>query len=300
MLPRKRMHMASTPSVSVVIPARNAAGTIKRALLSVLAQTCPADEIIVVDDASADGTSVVALTCPDVRLLRLPEQCGAAAARNAGVDAAKGAWIAFLDADDVWRPQKLEKQLAQIGEDVSLVFCASEEFGSDGRSLGDTFRGRPVHTGACAWKNLLQRNFVATPTVMAPRPLLARLRFAENLPVGEDQDMWIRLALEGALAYVPETLADVYIQPASLSRYRAADQRRFVLPMIRRHLARLRHRLTRSEIRGILAERYANAGHIALANSDIARAGLFFSRALAAGYRPSAWTAPAALRRLAS
>lgn len=291
--------MAST-SVSVVVPAHNAAATILRALRSVLAQTKPADEIIVVDDASSDATAVVALSCPGVRLVRLTEQRGVAAARNAGIAAAKSAWIAFLDADDVWRPQKLEMQRAEMHDDISLVFCASEEFANDGRSLGDTFRGRAVATGARAWKDLLRRNFVATPTVMAPRALLTRLRFDENLPVGEDQDLWIRLALEGSLAYVPETLAEVYVQPTSLSRYRGADQGHYVLPMIRRHVDRLRHRLSRKEIRTILAERYANAGHIALAHHDIARAASYFTRALFAGYRPSTWTAPAALRRQAS
>jgi glycosyltransferase involved in cell wall biosynthesis len=285
------MHMASTPTISVVVPARNAAGTVKRALQSVLAQTRPADEIIVVDDASGDATAVIALTFPSVKIVRLPERRGAAAARNAGIDAASGTWICFLDADDAWQPQKLEKQLAHAGDGVSLVFCASQEFACDGKPLGDTFRGRPVHTGSRAWKNLLQCNFIATPTAMAPRALLARLRFDERLPVGEDQDMWIRLALEGVLAYVPETLVDVYVQPASLSRYRAADQGRHLLPMIRRHVERLRHRLSRKERRDILAARYANAGHIALANGDVMRAGVFFLRALFAGYRPSAWTA---------
>jgi glycosyltransferase involved in cell wall biosynthesis len=289
--------MASIPSITVVVPAHNAAGTIKRALESALAQTHPADEIVVVDDASGDATAVVALSCPGVRLLHLGERRGAAAARNVGIDAANGAWIAFLDADDVWRPQKLEKQIAEAHDDSCLVFCASEEFGCDGRLLGDTFRGRAVHTGPRAWKDLLQRNFIATPTVLAPRALLARLRFAEALPVGEDQDMWIRLALEGSLAYVPETLAAVYVQPTSLSRYRPADQGRYVLPMVRRHVERLRHRLTRGDIRAIFAERYANAGRIALANGDVVRAGAFFSRALVAGYRPSAWTRPAALRQ---
>jgi Glycosyltransferases involved in cell wall biogenesis len=292
--------MASTPSVSVVVPAHNAAATILRALQSVLAQTRAADEIIVVDDASSDATAIVALTCPGVKLVRLAERRGAAAARNAGIATAKSTWIAFLDADDVWRPQKLEKQLGEIHDGISLVFCASEEFDGDGRSLGDTFRGRAVETGARAWKDLLRRNFVATPTVMVPRALLARLRFDEDLAVGEDQDMWIRLALEGSLAYVPETLAEVYVQPDSLSRYRGSDQGRHVLPMIRRHVERLRHRLSRKEIRTILAERYANAGHIALAHHDIARATSFFARALFAGYRPSTWTAPAALRRQAS
>lgn len=285
----------ASPSISVVIPARNAAATIKRALASVVSQTQAVDEIIVVDDACGDATAVVALSFAGVRLVRLSERRGAAGARNAGIAAAKGDWIAFLDADDLWRPEKIARQAERIGDDVSLVFCASEEFDA-GRSLGDTFRGRMVSDGALAWKNLLARNFVATPTVMAPRPLLARLGFDESLPVGEDQDMWIRLATAGSLAYVPETLAEVHVQPASLSRYRGADLSRHVLPMVRRHVERLRHRLSGYEIRAIVAARYADAGHTALSHGDVVRAGRFFTRALIAGYRPSSWVRPAAVR----
>jgi glycosyltransferase involved in cell wall biosynthesis len=293
MLLQMSVQMAS-PSISVVVPARNAAATIRRALESVTSQTRAVDEIIVVDDVSSDATPVVALSCPGVRLVRLSEHRGAAGARNAGVAAAKGDWIAFLDADDAWRPEKIARQAERIGDGVSLVFCASEEF-EGSRSLGDTFRGRPVSDGARAWKDLLARNFVATPTVMAPRPLLARLGFDETLPVGEDQDMWIRLATAGALAYVPETLADVHVQPTSLSRYRGSDLSRHVLPMVRRHVERLRHRLSGREIRTIFAARYADAGHTALRHGDVVRAGRFFTRALIAGYRPSSWTSTAAV-----
>lgn len=293
MLSRMTVKMPSTPSISVVIPARNAAATIRRALQSVKDQTRPVDEIIVVDDASSDGSAVSALSFPKVRLVRLAEQRGAAAARNAGIAAASGDWIAFLDADDVWLPEKIARQAAVIGEGVSLIFCASREFAADGTALGDTFRDRPVGDGARAWKDLLTRNFIATPTVMAPRALLTRLGFDERLTVGEDQDLWIRLALEGALVYVPETLAEVYVQPASLSRYRGADLSRQVLPMIRRHVARLRHRLSAREIRAIFAARYADAGHTALAHGDILRALGFGMRAVAAGYRPSSWKSPA-------
>lgn len=283
--------MASTSRISVVVPAHNAAGTVRRALQSVFDQTAPATEIVVVDDASDDATAVIALTFPDVKFVHLPLRQGPAAARNAGIAAATGDWIAFLDADDLWRPQKLEKQSALVRDGVSLVFCASEEFAADGRSLGDTFRGRAISTGPRAWRDLLRRNFIATPTVLAPRQLLLGLGgFNTALAVGEDQDMWIRLALEGLLAYVPETLAEVYVQPTSLSRYGGADQSRHVLPMIRRHLKNQRYRLSGKEIRAILAERYANAGHIALVHGDVVRASGFFARALVTGYRPAVWT----------
>ena len=103
-------------SISVVIPAWNAEETLARALESVLAQTRPPDEIIVVDDASTDGTVRLAKSYADqgVSFLSLRERRGAAAARNTGIRGAKGRWIAFLDADDEWLPTKLEKQAAAI------------------------------------------------------------------------------------------------------------------------------------------------------------------------------------------
>ena len=96
--------------ISVVIPAYNAAAWIRRAVNSVLSQTRPADEIIVVDDGSTDGTGdIVRMYDGRVRLLQ-QANAGAAAARNTGILAATGDWIAFLDADDEWLPQKLQRQ----------------------------------------------------------------------------------------------------------------------------------------------------------------------------------------------
>lgn len=109
-------------STSVVIPARNRAAFIGRALASVLTQTVAVSEIIVVDDASDDGTSEAALrSCPACRVIRLAQQAGAQAARAAGIRAATGEWVAFLDSDDWWLPQKLEWQLAKAQEGFSVV-----------------------------------------------------------------------------------------------------------------------------------------------------------------------------------
>ena len=275
--------------VSVVIPARNAVGTLKAAIESVLAQTRGAREIIVVDDASTDETASVARAFEGVVLIALETSRGAAAARNAGIAAATSPWVAFLDADDEWLPEKLERQFALIaGEpDASLVFCASREFAPGGSSLGDTFREGAVTTGSEAWKSLLKTNFVATPTVVVPRVLLLDLGgFDESLPVGEDQDMWIRLALAGRLAYVPEPLARVHVRPRSLSAFRPTDQSRYLLPMIERHLRKLEDRLTAVEKRDILGERISNAGRIALAHGNFVRGAMFMLRAALLGYRP--------------
>lgn len=99
--------------VSVVIPAYNRAETIERCLRSVINQTLPPHEILVVDDCSTDGTvkSVERVASPLVRIVRMPRNSGAQAARNAGIKAAVGDWIAFQDSDDEWLPDKLERQL---------------------------------------------------------------------------------------------------------------------------------------------------------------------------------------------
>jgi glycosyltransferase involved in cell wall biosynthesis len=274
-------------SISVVIPARNASATLERAIESVLAQTYSPHEIIVVDDGSSDASAAIARAYPSVAVITLRDGRGAAAARNAGIRAAQGEWVAFLDADDEWLPEKLGKQAARIEPGQSMIFCASEEFGPDGRSLGDTFRGRAVCCTADAWKVLLKTNFVATPTVMAPRALLLQLGgFDEKLPLGEDQDMWIRLALSGRLAYAPERLVRVHVQPKSLSAFRPDDQSQYMLPMIEAHLQALRFKLSKTEAREIRGERLNNAGRIAFVHGDFARGAAFLLRAVLIGYRP--------------
>lgn len=281
--------MKEVVPVSVIIPARNAASTLARAIESVLAQTCRPEEIIVVNDASADCTAELTASYPGVKLISRSAPGGAGAARNTGLRAALGDWIAFLDADDVWLPEKLEKQWARIASEpgASLVFCASEELLQDGKSLGDTFRGRPVVSGPDAWKALLKSNFVTTPTVMASRALLLHLGgFDETLEVGEDQDMWIRLGLVGPIAYVPDCLVKIYVQPKGLSAFRSTDQSDYVLPMIKRHIAALGDRLSRQEVRGILGERLNNAGRIAFAHGDFTQGAKFLWQAVVIGYRP--------------
>jgi glycosyltransferase involved in cell wall biosynthesis len=106
----------SAPTVSCLIPARNAERYLAEAIASALAQTHPVHEIVVVDDGSTDATATVASAYgPPVRVIRQPP-LSIAAGRNAGLRAARGEFIAFLDADDVWYPEKLERQLARFRE----------------------------------------------------------------------------------------------------------------------------------------------------------------------------------------
>lgn len=122
---------SATPSLSVVMPVYNAAPYIGAALDSILAQTLPVTEIIVVDDGSSDGSADVAATRPGVTVIRQPNR-GAATALNRGVEAATGEYLTFLDADDLWSETKLARQFSVLTSPppVDLVFGHAQNFHS--------------------------------------------------------------------------------------------------------------------------------------------------------------------------
>jgi glycosyltransferase involved in cell wall biosynthesis len=284
---------AVSPAVSVVIPARDASATILRALCSVLEQDAPPAEVIVVDDASRDDTAALVAAVPGVRLIRLATPQGAAAARNAGIAAARGEVVAFQDADDEWLPDKLRRQMALLQSDPSLLFvaCGARLFGLDGQDRGPLYDGRVPRAGAEAWRGLLSRNTIATPCVLAWREaLLAAGGFDARLPVAEDQDLWIRLSLAGRLGYLDACLVRVYVTRGSVSGVGtplgARQQMQVTIPMIRRHLAALRSRLSRDERRRILGERLCRVGRAAYSHR-LYRPGLaMVLEASLLGFRP--------------
>ncbi|MFZ9011987.1 MAG: glycosyltransferase family 2 protein, partial [Anaerohalosphaeraceae bacterium] len=111
--------------ISVVIPAYNAEKHIGRAIDSVLAQTRPADEVIVIDDGSSDATAEVVRSYGDKIMFIHQENAGASVARNTGIKAATSDWIAFLDADDEWLPNKLQLQVSQLKRNPDLAWAMS-------------------------------------------------------------------------------------------------------------------------------------------------------------------------------
>lgn len=128
----------SAPRFSVIIPAYNAAATLPRAIESVLGQTWPAHEILIVDDGSSDATADIARHYGDsVKLIQQPNR-GVSVARNAGAAAAQGDWLAFLDADDWYEPDRLRLHAEWITEDSTLDFLTGdyEYRDSDGQLLG--------------------------------------------------------------------------------------------------------------------------------------------------------------------
>jgi hypothetical protein len=212
---------AAVPAVSVVIPLYNKAGYIGATLASVLAQTFGDLEVIVVDDGSTDGGDaiVAAQSDPRVRLVRQANE-GAAAARNAALGAARGRWVAFLDADDTWRREKLARQLAVLGREPDLVWAAGayRRTAPGGLERAQIFSERNwfrspevVADGLAA---LADGSSLWTGTVVVRRDVLRALGgFETALRTGEDVFLWARIAAHHpALAYVQSPIADYAYQ----------------------------------------------------------------------------------------
>jgi glycosyltransferase involved in cell wall biosynthesis len=202
----------SRPTISVVVPARNAAETIPRALASVVSQTMAPEEVVVVDDGSDDGTAGrVEGGSTEVTLVRL-EGVGVAQARNTGAARARGDWLAFLDADDWWEPRFLAAaaEVIAAAPDAIACFGAATPVDDALRPVGRHSPGREV-----TLKDLLLRR--VTPTTSATLVRASAFRAANGFfggfarPAGvEDLDLWLRLALSGRCIGQPEPLA-VYV-----------------------------------------------------------------------------------------
>lgn len=220
------------PTVSVIIPAYNAEDFIREAIQSVLHQTVHPAEIIVVDDGSTDATAEVVHSfegaVPGIRYLHQGNS-GVSVARNLGLDVASGDLIAFLDADDRWRPNMIERQVELLETDPALT-CAITNFErfehSSGRVTGDQFTYYPelaavtTRSGPPSPFLLVQGDpfsklisFTEIPgytqVAMLRRVHVEGLRFAPALRRNEDLEFMARVFMRGKVAFNPEVLAEV-------------------------------------------------------------------------------------------
>lgn len=203
------MAVARGPLVSVVMPAHDAGATVGAAVESALAQSMPELELIVVDDGSGDDTAEVVESIADPRLALLRQDCGGpGAARNAGIRRASGEWIALLDADDIWLPHKLERQLEALEAAPGAGAAQSGAWFVDERL-------EPLHVQRCrrSKDELLaflrfQNMPAACSTWIVSRELLDRVGpFDESLPSLEDWHFSIRVARHGNPLGIAEPLA---------------------------------------------------------------------------------------------
>jgi teichuronic acid biosynthesis glycosyltransferase TuaG len=188
------------PVCSVVIPVYNSSKTLEACLRSALTQSFCEIEIIIVDDGSTDGSeavySLLAHGDPRMRCIKRESNMGVAAARNAGVAAARGEWLAFLDSDDYWKPEKLERQLELIRKSgAEFVFTAAECIGSDGQKSGRVF-----HVPDKAdFETLLLGNVIVCSSVLIKKSLLLEYPMSHT-ELHEDYICWLRILKGGSPA----------------------------------------------------------------------------------------------------
>lgn len=196
--------------ISVIIPSYNRLDSLKRAVHSVLDQDCAVDELIVVDDGSTDGTAnYIRHNFPHIKLIQQTNQ-GVSAARNAGIKLAKYDWIALLDSDDSWHPDKIStiKKHHTKQPDISLIH-------SDEIWIRNHVRVNAMNkhqkTGGNLFLRCLPLCVISPSAVVLKRSLIETVGyFDESLPACEDYDLWLKICCQHSVHYIDQPLITKY------------------------------------------------------------------------------------------
>ena len=201
------------PKVSVVIPTFNRAHLVRESIDSVLNQTYRDIEVIVVDDGSSDDTARVVNSYGEPVRYLFQENKGQGAARNTGIRAAKGEYVAFLDSDDLWSPTKLERQVLLLTRNVAVpfVYCDAEYFDDEsGRLLYRSCQLLKLYEGDHVGGRLLVSNFIPAASPVVRRTIFEEVGYFDEdrlLQGSEDWEMWLRIAARHPIAVIREPLA---------------------------------------------------------------------------------------------
>lgn len=206
--------------VSVVTATYNMAGFIAETLDSILAQEYPNLESLVIDDGSTDNTAEVLapyVATGRVRVIR-QENAGQTVAKNRGIAESRGEFVAFCDADDTWRPDKLTKQVAAFAQDENIAVVFSDIHYMDGD--GAPYEIQPMQrVGGRITAELLCDNFIPFPSSIARASVLEEVGgFDETLSMSIDYDLWLRISVRYLLHYIPEPLASYRIWEGQMSK----------------------------------------------------------------------------------
>ena len=197
-------------SISVIIPSYNRARLLPRCLASVIGQNYAPAEIIIVDDGSTDTTKKLVSRChPEIKLISQKNQ-GVSAARNAGIRAAKGDWLAFLDSDDTWFPDKLERQVRKIeNSSGECVVHTNELWVRDGVRVNQMRKHRKY--GGSIFRHCLPLCVISPSSVMIHRRVFEQVGlFDEAMPVCEDYDLWLRICARMPVLFIDKPLITKY------------------------------------------------------------------------------------------
>lgn len=190
--------------ISVIVPVYNVENYIEETIACVQAQTLKNWELLLVEDCGNDGTLDIIKRYmdnsrdPRIRLIRQPENLGAARARNRGLKEARGRYIAYLDADDLWAPQKLERELAFMKEKGAAFAFTGYEF-ADGQGKGT---GKVVHVPETLnYRQALSNTTIFTTTVMFDTEKIGRDKLEMPVVKSEDTALWFQVLRQGYTAY---------------------------------------------------------------------------------------------------
>jgi glycosyltransferase involved in cell wall biosynthesis len=287
----------SAPLVSVVIATYNSARFVPTAVMSVLRQTLDDLELHVIDDGSSDRTwEVLKPFASDKRFnYHYQPNRGQASAKNAGIRLSNGRFVAFLDADDFWKPSKLERQLPVFdGTDAGVVYSDVVYVDEGGRELKT--RKRQYYQGWITERLFIQ-NFVNFNSAVAKRECFDRAGlFDESLPMAIDWDLWLRISVLYPFAYLDEATFCYRIWPGQMSRnFRTRYE--CVMRIMQRFLASYPGVVRPRIVRKAWADTYTNLGRCHARDGARARALLCYLRAVSRD--PTYLPAWAAMGRLA-
>lgn len=277
--------------LSVIIPTYNSERYLHRALDSVFNQTYKNIEVIIIDDCSTDDTRKIIKTYAQqhgdsVKYRFLAKNSGPAVARNVGLTMTSGSYVAFLDSDDEWAAQKIEKQLRLMEQNpaITIAGCKSQSCTPSGVMIPDRHDIPEILKDG--WLKLLTLTFLCTPSVIIRADALVGEFFYTDLAVSEDREFWIRIARKGHVGMVQEILVTTYSDGNYMNKNINASITN-LLPMIRFKFARYGNEIPASVRRQTLGFSYT------IIAKDYGALGNFYGslsysiRAIFLGYRIS-------------
>jgi|AntDeeMetagen134_2_1112570.scaffolds.fasta_scaffold05685_2 glycosyltransferase involved in cell wall biosynthesis len=212
----------SSPRVGIVLPCYNEEQWIAGAIDCVLDQSYENFELVVVDDGSTDDTGAIVQEFDDPRVRYVPQtNRGDAGARNKGLDSLETEFYAFIDADDRWHPNKLQRQIEVLDStDAKLVHANARYIDADGKELGK-HHDEPPTTAEDRHqflRSLFLNNVICTSSVVCHHSAIDEKRFDEDLYANSDHDMWLRVAENHRITYVDEILLQYRIHDGNISK----------------------------------------------------------------------------------
>jgi glycosyltransferase involved in cell wall biosynthesis len=283
--------MTLSPGITVLIPAYRAQATIARALASVRAQTLQPEHILIVDDGSPESLMLEANQAGSIplSLVRLPQNLGSSGALNHGIAHIQTQWIAFLDADDSWHPEKLARQMvfAQRQNDSVLIATGLRFLDAAGQCVIDVATAALPEQQNDRLASLMEDCVIGKPSVLVRTDVVKSIGgFDTKLSVGEDQHLWLRIAAKHRVDIVRDILTFAHDTPGSLTKRTdiAPDHlwRKVIAPLLEEH----QYRFSPAQRRKIVGARCQQAAIAHMERGSLAQAFGYLSRSLRCGYQP--------------